>query len=205
MVKSMAEEAAITMNGEALATIENLAVSLNIGWDGVAVFGTFALVIFALFKMFFPNYNKLEKEIESIKGSLTAIHNFLFHSDGFGKECKAHLESSEFLQAKSPVSLTEKGSERIEEIGIKRYIDSNLHTLQKHFDDTENEKEVVVHDIAQKLAKKLLNIDNARNNKDEDMLEILEKTYQDNASKRVIEDLFAVYLRDKVMEVKKGA
>ena len=162
--------------------------------------GGFGLFVFISRKIDKSN-EVIGRKIEGIKENIVPIHNTLFYSGVLGKEYEIQLKCNRYLRSQSPVSLTEEGCRKIEELGLKEYVDSNMDRLKKHFDDTENEKEVVIYDIAHKLAEELLDANNARN--DKDMLEILEKNYQDNTSKYIIKDMLAVYLRDKVLEKRK--
>lgn len=188
--------------------VENVTLFQEFGWGGfgaviglcVTIVGTTTISVIVLLIKFFPNYNKLSDKIDKINTTLSAISTFLLQK--FGDEYKSSLDSHEYTRAASPIVLTEKGSEAIKLSGIKEYIDSNANELIKRFDGIKTDKQALIHDTAQETAKDLLDSNNARKRNDEDILNIREHFYQKGVEQHIIERIFAVYLRDKVLERK---
>ena len=150
--------------------------------DGVyaAIFGSAAVVI--LVNIFLSKYNDWREDKRRKEQSL---------ANGVGADDR-------FLQKSSPIGLNEFGKEKVEVLGIKAYIDSNIDEFLRKFnlddepvDIYETSKEI---SIAMFADEKML--------KSKDMLAVRNKAYNEGIDLPAVVSMFSVYLRDKVLEKK---
>ena len=89
----------------------------------------------------------------------------------------------------SKIQLTDKGWDKIKKSGIKSYVDANINQYLNEFKDIKYEVEIF--EKAHKKAYQLL---------DTDLRKAKNALYLEGTRREVMEDMFAIYLRDVILE-----
>ena len=141
--------------------------------------GMVALVVIAILGWLFT----IQRDVSDVKGS---IRNLEGRFDGFEKYAV-------LAQGQSPLSLTQSGTELLEQSGAKDYLEKHFTKLYDSFDDTDKGYEI------QERAREI--IEDQRKEKDFDAI----KEYLYNAGRPMEHIIFvmSIELRDMVLAEKK--
>lgn len=109
-------------------------------------------------------------------------------------EGQFETSQSAFFQRKSPISLTEKGLEALEESGAKQFVDSNIEEL---YQKIERENPLTAYDV-QELSRSMAN----GLESDPRVRKMKDFVYERGIDFSTIASITGIYLRDEVLKKK---
>lgn len=104
------------------------------------------------------------------------------------------------IMSQSPLTLTKEGHNMVVKSGMQKYIDNNIDRFRDIFKSYDNE--AYIYDVALSLAKQYLDPRNSRDDREIGSIKLA--LYKEGVHPNIMNELFALYLKEAVMLSKKN-